>query len=440
MFLERSTARAHDRLNELPRLGVETAASGSESTVTLVEQLLRDEWGRLLALLVARFRRVDLAEDGLADAFEAAVRTWPEQGVPSSPAAWLLTAAKRKILDRLRSEDVLTRRMPLLIIDAEIAQASQQALEHPSDELRDERLRLITLCMHPRLSREASAALTLRLVLGVSTQDLASLFLVPTPTMAARLTRARRKLAGAHFEMPSQSELPSRVPALADIAYLAFTSGYAPASGDAVLRARISGEAIRLVRVIRSLLPDVAPDLDALLALMLFQHSRRDARVRDGVLVLLPDQDRSQWRHEEITEALAILVRLRDAAPSSFLLQALIAAEHAIAPVSDATNWHRIVRHYDELLTLSDSPVIRLNRAIAVAEADGPIKGLEALDRFSFTGHRLPATRAEFLARSGQTTKAIQTMDAAIALCRNDSERTHLETRRALWRDDLGCR
>lgn len=401
--------------------------------MTVIEQLLRDEWGRLLALLIARFRRVDLAEDGLADAFEAAVRTWPERGVPSSPSAWLLTAAKRKILDRLRSEEVLTRRMPLLIIDAEIAEASHQALENPSDELQDERLRLIMMCMHPDLSREAAAALTLRLVLGVSTQDLASLFLVPGPTMAARLTRARRKLAGAHFDMPSQAELPEMIAELADIAYLAFTSGYAPASGDAVLRARISGEALRLVRVIRSLLPAAAPDLDALLALMLFQHSRRDARVRDGAIVLLPEQDRSQWRHDEITEGLAILVHLGDTPPSPFLLQALIAAEHAIAPVSNATNWPRIVHHYNELLALTESPVIRLNRAIAVAEADGPAKGLEALHGVSLSGHRLPATRAELLARSGQTTSAIHAIDAAIALCRNDAERTHLESRRAVW-------
>lgn len=401
--------------------------------MTAIEQLLRDEWARLLALLVARFRRVDLAEDGLAEAFEAAVRTWPEQGVPSSPAAWLLTTAKRKILDQLRSENVLTRRMPLLIVDAEIAEASQQALEHPSDDLRDERLRLIMLCMHPQLSREAAAALTLRVVLGVSTQDLASLFLVPVPTMAARLTRARRKLAGAHFDMPSPTELPAKVDTITDIVYLAFTSGYAPASGDAVLRVRISGEAIRLAQVIRSLLPAASADLDALLALMLLQHSRRDARVRDGALVLLPEQNRSQWRHDEITEGLAILDGLRDTPPSPFLLQALIAAEHAIAPVSDATNWPRIVRHYNELLTLTDSPVIRLNRAVAVAEADGPTKGLEELEGVSLSGHRLPATRAEFLARSGQTTKAIHAIDAAIALCRNDAERTHLETRRAAW-------
>lgn len=408
-------------------------ARGSESTLTVVEQLLRDEWGRLLALLVARFRRVDLAEDGLADAFEAAIRTWPERGVPSSPAAWVLTAAKRRILDRLRSEEVLTRRLPLLIVDAEIAEASQHALEHPGDELRDERLRLIMLCMHPGLSREAAAALTLRLVLGVSTQDLASLFLVPVPTMAARLTRARRKLAGTHFDVPSPSELPARITALAQVAYLAFTSGYAPASGDAVLRARISGEAIRLVRVMRSLLSTVEPDLEALLALMLFQHSRRDARVRDGALVLLPEQDRSRWRHDEIAAGLDILVRMRDAPPAPFLLQALIAAEHAVAPVGDATNWPRIVRHYDELLTLTDSSVVRLNRAIAVAEAAGPARGLEALDGVSLSGHRLPATRAELLARSGRTAEALHAMDAAIALCRNEAERTHLETRRAAW-------
>jgi len=255
--------------------------------------------------------------------------------------------------------------------------------------------------------------------------------------MAARLTRARRKLAGAHFDMPSPTELPAKVDTITDIVHLAFTSGYAPASGDAVLRARISGEAIRLAQVIRSLLPAASADLDALLALMLLQHSRRNARVRDGALVLLPEQNRSQWRHDEITEGLAILEGLRDTPPSPFLLQALIAAEHAIAPVSDATNWPRIVRHYNELLALTDSPVIRLNRALAVAEADGPTKGLEALGGVSLSGHRLSATRAELLARSGQTVKAVHAIDAAIALCRNDAERTHLETRRAAWSTKL---
>lgn len=400
-----------------------------------VAATLRDEWGRLLALLVARFRRLDLAEDGLADAFEAAARAWPDEGVPANPAAWLLTAARRRVLDRLRSEEVLARRMPLLAVDAALTEEAQRVMADPGDELRDERLRLVLLCAHPKLSREAAAALTLRLVLGVSTDDVARLFLQSTPTMAARLTRARKRIAGERFAVPSPAELPDRVAAVADVAYLAFTAGYAPGSGPDVLRADLAGEAIRLVRVLRTLVPYDDPELTALLALMLLQHSRRDARVRDGTLVLLPDQDRSLWRHDEIQEALALLRPLTDRPAAPYLLQALIAAEHAIAAFTGATAWDRIVARYDELLALADSPVVRLNRAVAVAEASGPEAGLDALAGVAMRGHRLPAARAELLARCGAAESARASYDAAIALCDNAAERAHLVGRRALLDD-----
>ncbi|TKG64927.1 RNA polymerase sigma factor [Prauserella endophytica] len=398
-----------------------------------MERLLRDEWGRLLALLVARYRRIDLAEDGLADAVESAARTWPMDGVPDNPAGWVLTTARRKITDRLRSEEVLVRRMPLLVVDAKLAADSQRVMADPGDELLDERLRLVLLCAHPRLPREAAAALTLRLVLGIPTADIARLFLLPTPTMAARLTRARRKLAGASFTVPAPAELPGRVAIVADIAYLAFTAGYAPGSGPDLVRAELAGEAIRLVRVIRSLLPAANAELEALLALMLLQHSRRAARTRDGKLVLLPDQDRSLWRHDEIIEALGLLEPLIGAPPAPYLLQAMIAAEHAIAPTAAHTAWRRIVQRYDELLTLADSPVVRLNRAVAVAEAEGANAGLAALDGVALPGHRLPATRAELLARAGRTDEALRSFATAIALCHNETERAHLEARRESW-------
>lgn len=392
--------------------------------------MLRDEWGRLLALLVARYRRLDLAEDGLADAFEAAVSTWPTDGEPDNPAAWLLTAARRRITDRLRSEAVLVRRMPLLVVDAELAAASQRVVAHPGDELLDERLRLVFLCAHPRLTREAAAALTLRLVLGVSTADIARLFLLPTSTMAARLTRARRKLAGESFAIPQPADLPSRVAVSAEIAYLAFTAGYAPGSGPDVLRTDLAGEAIRLVRAIRELVSDTDTELDALLALMLLQHSRRAARVRDGDLVVLPDQDRRLWRYDEIDEALQLLKPLTEAPPAPYLLQAMIAAEHALAPSSGQTAWDRVVKRYDELLLLADSPVVRLNRAVAVAELAGPDAGLAALEGIALPGHRLPAARAELLARAGRIDPALRSFDTAIVLCVNESERAHLTGRR----------
>ncbi|GAB6940358.1 RNA polymerase sigma factor [Isoptericola variabilis] len=414
--------------------------------MTALEDLMRDEWGRLLALLVARFRRLDLAEDGLADAFEAAARTWPRDGVPANGPAWLLTAARRRVLDRLRSEQVLARSMPLLEVEADLAARAQRVMADAGEPLTDERLRLVLLCAHPRLSREAAAALSLRLVLGVPTADVARLFLQSTPTMAARLTRARKKLAGERFALPPAQEAAERLGVAADVAYLAFTAGYAPASGDDVVRGELAGEAVRLVRVLRDVRPalggaargdgadgdDVAArDLDALLALVLLQHSRRDARVRDGALVLLPDQDRTRWHQDEIAEALDLLTPLATAPPTPYLLQALVAAEHAIARTPDATAWDRVLARYDELLALTDTPVVRLNRAVAVAEVAGPRAGLDALAGVALPGHRLPALRAELLRRDGDRDAALRAYDAALALCGQGAEHDHLRRRRA---------
>ena len=395
---------------------------------------LRDEWGRLLALLVAQYRRLELAEDGLADAFEAAVRTWPSTGAPDNRAAWLLTTARRRITDRLRSEAVATRKLPLLVVESGLQEEAQRVMADAGEPVRDERLRLVLLCAHPSLPAPSAAALTLRLVLGVPTEDVARLFLVSTPTMAARLTRARKKLAGERFAVPSGAELESRVGVVADVAYLAFTTGYAPGSGEDVLRADVAAEAIRLVRVLRSLLPETfagRPELDALLALMLIQHSRRDARVRDGRLVLLPDQDRERWHHEEAVEAFDLLTPLVDAEPAPYLLQALIAAEHAVARTPADTDWPRVAARYRELEELTASPVVRLNRAVAVAEADGPHAGLALLNGVVLAGHRLPAARAELLARAGRLDEARTSYDEAIGRCTNLAERAHLIERRA---------
>lgn len=418
--------------------------------MTELEALLRDEWGRLLALLVVQYRRLDLAEDGLGDAFEAAARTWPDDGVPTVPAAWLLTAARRRILDRLRAEAVAARKLPLLAVEADLSEEAQRVMAGTAEgDVVDERLRLVLLCAHPSLDPEAAAALTLRLVLGVPTADIARLFLVPTSTMAARLTRARKRLADARFAVPTGRELESRVAAVADIAYLAFTAGYAPGSGADVLRAEEAGEAIRLVRVLRAVLPPgFSSDLDALLALMLLQHSRRDARVvpstssgqrstgstNDQRLVLLPDQNRSRWRHDEITEAIGLLSPLIAAPSTPYLLQALIAAEHAIAPSADETDWPRIAGWYAELEQLTGSPVVRLNRAVAVAGADGPQAGLRLLEGLELPGHRLPGARAELQARAGLTEAAEASYDEAIALCENAAERAHLAERLSLLR------
>ena len=427
-----------------------------------IERVWRDEWGRLLALLVGQFRRLDLAEDALADAFEAAARTWPRDGIPANPPAWLLTAARRRAVDRLRAEAVAARKEPLLVVDARTQEEAQRAMADPGDQpgaLADERLRLVFLCAHPALAPEAAAALTLRLVMGVSTADLARLFLVAEPTMAARLTRARKKLpvAGVAFALPTPERLAERIDVVATVAYLAFTAGYAPGSGPDVLRAELAGEAIRLTRLLRQLLrgyavqppsaaTQSAPLLDALLALMLLQHSRREARVDDaGRLVLLPDQDRGRWKRGEIADALGLLAGLPDdpavlgRRAAEVRLQALIAAEHAVALRAGDTDWRRIADRYAALDRLTASPVVRLNRAVAVAEADGPEAGLallDGLDEVMPTSHRVSTVRAELLVRAGRAEEAAAAYERAIGLCTNEAEHAHLRGRReALGRE-----
>ena len=386
----------------------------------------------MLALLVARYRRLDLAEDGLGDAFEAATRTWPTAGTPANPAGWLLTAARHRILDRLRAEAVAARKLPVLAVEAELTEEAQRVMADTGESRTggpqgyDERLRLVLLCAHPALAPEAAAALTLRLVMGVATEEIARLFHVPTATMAARLTRARKRLATESFSLPAGSELEGRLALAADVAYLAFTAAYAPGSGAEVVRPDQAGEAVRLARLLR----DVAPasvELDSLLALMLLQHSRRDARVdAAGDLVLLPDQDRERWHHDEVDEAVALLTPWTGAPGSPYLLQALIAAEHAIARTAAHTDWSRVAARYVELEQLTGSPVVRLNRAVAVAEADGPQAGLALLDGLELSGHRLPAVRGQLLRRLGRDEDARAEIQRAVALCGNDAERASL--------------
>ncbi len=397
----------------------------------------RQHWPRLVALLVGQFRRLELAEDALADAFEAAARTWPERGAPENPAGWLLATARRRALDRIRAEAVAARKQRLLVVDAELQARAVRA--DPGDLVGDETLRLVLMCAHPTLAPESAAALSLRLVLGVPTADIARLFLVPHATMSARLTRARRRLValGVPLAVPRAGVLPQRVGAVADVAYLAFTAGYAPSSGADVLRVHTAGESIRLVRVTLDGLPG-DPTLMALLALMLLQHSRRDARVDGaGRPVLLPDQDRSAWHHDEIAEALAILTAVMvdvdpsaDEATRSYLLQALIAAEHARARQAEDTDWHRVAELYAALDEHTGSPVVRLNRAVALAEAEGADAGLALLDGLDdrlADSHRLPAARAALLERAGRVAEALQAYDVALDRCGNDAERRHLE-------------
>ncbi|HYH74125.1 MAG TPA: DUF6596 domain-containing protein [Nocardioides sp.] len=407
-----------------------------------LEQVVQQEWGRLVALLLSQFRRLDLVEDAMGDAVESASRTWPVDGVPDKPAAWLLTAARRRVLDRLRTEEVARRKLPVLLTDAERHQEGSRTMADGGSLVEDDVLRLVLMCAHPALAPESASALSLRLVLGVPTADIARLFLVPEATMAARITRAKKRIVGAGipFAVPDASVLPERLDIVAQTAYLAFTAGYSPGTGPDLLRAEMSGEAIRLVRVVLGLRPD-EPALVALLALMLLQHARRDARVRAGRLVLLTDQDRTRWHHDEIAEATRLLAAPALTGPltplaASYVLQARIAAEHATAPTPEDTRWDRIVGWYDLLLQVVPTPSARLARAVAVAEDRGAAAGLAALEGLEIPdSHRPAAVRAELLSRAGDRDAARAAYDQAIAACRNDVERDFLMRRR----EELGA-
>jgi RNA polymerase sigma-70 factor (ECF subfamily) len=372
-----------------------------------------------------RLRRFDVAEDSLQDAFLAAALTWPEQGVPDRPAAWLLTTARRRALDRIRREENDRRRLPLLVADA--------VPEDPDpDAIADERLRLLFACCHPALSTDARAALMLRFGAGLKTAEIARLFLVPEPTMAARLTRAKAKmaLAGIPLRRPTTDDLPARLGVMLKVVYLLFTEGYRATAGTELQRPRLAAEAIRLGYLLGELLPG-RDEILALLALMILQHARRDARLDgEGRLVLLPDQDRAKWRHDEIDRGLDLLRRLGPAS-GDYHLQALIAAEHSTA---GATHWPRVAQLYAELERRTASPVVRLNRAVAVAEAGSPEAALglvDGLDEALPGNHLVPTVRAELLRRLGRRAAAAAAFDAALRLVRTDAERAHLQRRRA---------
>ena len=411
------------------------ASEPGPDRVTAVEDVWRDEWGRLLALLVARYRRLDLAEDGLGDAFEAATRTWPTDGTPANPAAWLLTAARRRILDRLRAEAVAAKKLPLLAVEAELTEEAQRVMADTGEPDHgpgyDERLRLVLLCAHPALAPESAAALTLRLVMGVATEDIARLFLVPTPTMAARLTRARKRLARESFDLPSGADLDGRLALAADVAYLAFTAGYAPGSGSDVLRparGRRGGPARPRAargrapqhperRARRAAGADAAPALAA----------RRAGRRRTAAWCCCPTRTASAGGTDEIDEAVALLTPWAGAPGTPYLLQALIAAEHAVARTRRRHRLGpRVAARYRELEQLTGSPVVRLNRAVAVAEADGPLAGLALLDGLELAGHRLPAVRGQLLLRLGRDEEARAELRRAIEACGNEAERAGL--------------
>ncbi len=409
----------------------------SASTDDTIAAVYRDEWGRLLSLLVARTRRLDLVEDALAEAFARATTSWPDSGVPTNPPGWLYRTAYRLVIDRLRSEAIAGRKAPLLATTVRTEPTDAPDVSDPEALGWPEELQLLFLCCHPALSPPTQSALALRFILGVSTDEIARLFLVSPSTMAARITRAKKKVLAARipFGSPADADVPARLDQVCRSVYLAFTAAYTPSSGPELLRVDSAAQAVRLARVLHRLVPDAA-QVNALVALVMFQHSRRDARLRQGRLVTLADQYRTLWHHDEITAAVELLHGLEptSAYACELALQAHIAAEHATAPTAAATNWEEIARYYEALERLTGSPVVRLNRAVAVAEVDGPRAGLALLDDLMVTlpaNHRLFAVRAELAARDGDWPLATSSYHQAITHSHNDVETAFLRSRLA---------
>jgi len=409
-----------------------------ESLNSVIDSLYRAESGRILATLVRLLGDLDLAEEAMHEAFAAALNTWPQAGVPHNPRPWLISTARFKAID------VIRRRARFDGVERDLIAHMESRVNDASaadDEIEDDRLRLIFTCCHPALAPEAQVALTLREVCGLTTEEIARAFLVTPATLAQRIVRAKTKIreASIPYEVPSPKELPQRLGVVLQVIYLVFNEGYSAAAGAEVTRADLTGEAIRLVRLLIQLQPKAEgpePELLGLLALMLLQESRRAARTSPtGELILLPDQDRSLWNRDQIAEGVALVEKaLRSRRFGPYTLQAAIAAVHAEAQSTAATDWRKIVALYNQLLQIQPSPIVQLNRAVAIAESDGPQAGLAQIDALLQHGelanyYLAHSARAEMYRRLGRTSEARSSYEKALALTQQEPERQFLQER-----------
>ena len=408
-----------------------------------VAEAHRREWGFVLAATARVARDIDVAEECVQDAYLAALEAWSRQGVPRNPGAWLTTAARRRALDRLRRDRTLRAKLPLLIEPdgswpADPAPAGPSPDPDPHDVITDDRLRLLFTCCHPALAREAQVALTLRLLCGLTTSEIAQAFLVSEPTMAARVTRAKKKISAARipYRVPGAAELPDRLDAVLTVIHLLYTTGHTAPGGADLVRADLVERALGLARLLRALMPDER-EVAGLLALLLLTDARRAARVAgDGRLLLLEEQDRSRWDRSAIREGATLVAEVMrgPGEPGRFALQAAIAAVHAQAPSYALTDWPALLRLYDRLLRAWPTPVVALNRAVVIAMIDGPAAALadiEAIEQEGrLAGYRyLPAAKADLLRRVGRADDAIEAYRTALDLTDNDAERAFLARR-----------